>query len=62
MTGLEQMLADTSTVRAATPMKKGSAREAWRLRRFSRTEANPVLFLGVDHSILRKRNARGIRR
>jgi hypothetical protein len=56
------MLADTCTIRTATHKKKRSAWEAWRLRRFSRTEPNPMLSLGVDHSILYKRNARGIRR
>jgi hypothetical protein len=62
MAGPESMLAATCTVRMATHKKKSSAWEAWRLRHFSRTEANPMLSLGVDHSIFCKRNARGIRR
>jgi hypothetical protein len=61
MAGPEPMLATTCTVRTATH-KKSSAWEAWRLRHFSRTEANPMLSLGVDHSILWRRNAKGIRR
>jgi hypothetical protein len=62
MAGPESMLAATCTVRTATHKKKSSAWEAWRLRHFSRTEANPMLSLGVDHSILYRHNARGIRR
>jgi hypothetical protein len=56
------MLADTSTIRTATHKKKRSAWEAWRLRRFSRAQAHPMLSLGVDQSILCERNTRGIRR
>jgi hypothetical protein len=60
MGGPEEMLADTSTIRTATHEKKRSAWEASRLRCLFWTEANPMLSLGVDHSLLCKRNARGI--
>jgi hypothetical protein len=62
MAGPESMLAATCTVQTATHKKKSSAWEAWRLGPFYRTEANPMLSLGVDHSISCRRNARGIRR
>jgi hypothetical protein len=62
MAGPESMLAATCTVRTATHKKKSSAWEAWQLRPFYRTEASPMLSLGVDHSILYRHNARGIRR
>jgi hypothetical protein len=46
----------------AIPLKGEKRLGAWRLRRFSRMEANPILSLGVDPSIICERNAKGMRR